>query len=518
MVPVAGAAVRSSDSPRYYTLGPAVRDWISRNVRQTKGEYAGRRIVWDPFQVFYLDELYLIDARTMLRVYQSGLWGLAKKLGKSTIGSGQALYHLCADLNLATGLVEQAPEVYLGAASQLQTGPVFNQTRQFVKGSPRLRKRLRVMRSSILCPENAIDGESAFLRALSGESATAHGFNISAGIIDELHAHADDSLLNVFESSGDMRAQSLTSIISHAGYDEDGALGSRWKEFMEHPLLEQPQPGMWVVRDREAGQLFVWYGADVREDDWEDPATWRKANPASFMTDEKLRRAYLKAKTPSQIANFQRFRCNMWVNVESSFLPTGLWASLRDDDAGRFEKGEQVWGGVDIALKHDCSAVVLAAPVGDGKRIKLKAFIFHHRETGPSMKARAVACLKQLRQDYRLMGVAYDQAYFQDEAKELEDLGFEMVQFGQGVTMTKGTQHFMQDAADRKLCWAMDKHAPELSRHMNNAVARETEAGNRITKRTKSSKKKIDGAVAGVMARELCAVEMGDDGFDFAIV
>ena len=483
-------------------MGPAVREWISRNMRQTKGRWAGKPIEWAPFQVAYLDELYLIDMRTNLRVYTSSLLGLPKKNGKSTQAAGEALHGLCADLNLSDGRIEPSPEVYLGAKSRDQAGAVFRQASQFVKASPRLSKQLRTFTNTITAPEH---GEGAFLKAMSGEAGTAHGINLSRGVIDELHEHPDDKLVNVFEQSGEAREQPLVSIITHAGYDEDGVLGERYHKFMGHADLENPERGLWIVRDREVGELFWWYGADAKQDDPADPETWMMTNPAPWITEERMARAFAKTK----LANFQRFRLNMWVNVESSFLDTGLWASLRDDLASRFQKGEKVWAGVDIALRHDNSAVVLAAPTGDG-RIKFKAFVFEHEEGRRSMKQRAMSCLRQIRQDYDLVDVAYDQAYFQDEAHELEDGGMPMVQYGQGTTMTKATQHFYQDAKDQKLCHDGDQ---VLSRHIGNAVVRETEAGQRITKKSKSSKKKIDAAVAAIMARELCAVSASQPKF-----
>ena len=69
--------------------------------------------------------------------------------------------------------------------------------------------------------------------------------------------------------------------------------------------------------------------ASDEEEDWEDPELWKRLNPSlgHIFEFEKIERDYKKAKNnPASAHNFKRFRCNMWVDNISAWLPMQDWS------------------------------------------------------------------------------------------------------------------------------------------------------------------------------------------------
>lgn len=112
----------------------------------------------------------------------------------------------------------------------------------------------------------------------------------------------------------------------------------------------------------------VIFAAD-ENDDWEDPRTWAKANPAlgDFLPVEKVAEAARLAKqNPAELNKFLRFRLNRWVQQESRWIQLEKWdacAGKVDRDALR---GRPCFGGLDLSTSVDLTAFALLFPHGDG--------------------------------------------------------------------------------------------------------------------------------------------------------
>lgn len=481
----------------YLTDGPVVRQFMATACRHTEGEFAGMPFVTEPeWQDPFLDEAFLIDPDTGLRVYEQVLWGGPKKLGKTSTAAALGLYGLTLDG--VNGMPEPMSQVLIAAKSRKQAGLAGNMARAMANTSPVLPRRLHVRQHDIL----RRDGQGV-MRWLGADAGTAQGVGPSFSITDELGIHPDERLYTTLLQSGVARRQPFHLAMTHVGWERYGVLGDLYDRAKSHPKLEvyggkgspANEPALMVVRDRENGFLFWWYGMGDRDDlEAENPVTWKKCNPASWQTPDKLRK--LKARV--QLNDYLRFNLNAWVLDIASFLPTGAWGSLSDPELV-IPRGSTVWVGVDIATAYDCSAIVVnGAYMGNDNRVRHRvvAYIYQADEGKISMKRRVAMKLRELAKKYDIAEVHYDPWRFDDQAELLADDGLEMVEFPQNHSrMVPATNTLYEVVIDGRIKHDGDE---ELARHMGHAITVQVERGSRLDKR--KSKEKIDAAVACAMA------------------
>jgi phage terminase large subunit-like protein len=132
---------------------------------------------------------------------------------------------------------------------------------------------------------------------------------------------------------------------------EAGKLSVAHTEFELQKVLEG------VVVDEQ--RFGVIYGIDV-EDDWTHPEALRKANPnfGVSVSAEFLEAAQREAvNDPRKQAIFKTKHLNVWVNAASPWLnleslQRASNAALREEDF----RGEQCWDGLDLASKTDIAS------------------------------------------------------------------------------------------------------------------------------------------------------------------
>lgn len=497
------------------TDGPRVRDFSRQFVAHTKGRWAGEPLVFEPWQREFLDESFRIDEATGLRAYQEVLLGIPRKNGKSTMASAIGLYLLTADR-------ENEPEVYVAAAARAQAGIVFRQAANFVNGSALLRQVLVPRQHHIECPSNG-----GVLRVLASDGPLAHGLNPHGVVIDELHAHKNDQLYTALTSGGGAREQPLTVTITTAGYDEEQVLGLIYNAALEKAGRIERRPGLTIVRDPDSGFLMYWYGADSTEDP-DNPLTWRHSNPASWISEDYLRRE--KAKPTMRLADFRRFHLNQWVPVAQDWLPVGAWAACREgspdpaDELHGLDPRRPVTVGIDFGVKDDTTAVVtaqrVAMPIGrrdpetpgpdDLVVVRAKHFV-PNKEGGVEADVGAILdYLRLLRVRFPVPARKPDRRFPAGPVYSYDPWGFKAMAAileGEGLMMNEVPQNdsrMVPAATDlyglvtsRRLRHDGD---PVLARHIGNVVGLSRgEAGWRMTK-LRDSSKKIDSAIATAMA------------------
>ncbi len=235
---------------------------------QTKGRWAGKPLAHELWERQFLDELFLLDA-TGKRVYKEALLGISRKNGKSTLGAELALYGLL-------GTPEYSPEVYAAAAARDQARIVFNQSKDFVEASPRLRDWLTPHRNVITCKSN-----KGIYRVLSSDAGLQYGLNPSMVVIDELWAHANGELYYALTTGQLARESPLVVSITTAGFDRSSIcfdLYERGKRLRDDGGIDAM---------RAAGFLFWWYEMDPTVD-YRDSSHWKDANPSSWIPIDAL--------------------------------------------------------------------------------------------------------------------------------------------------------------------------------------------------------------------------------------
>jgi phage terminase large subunit-like protein len=512
VAPTAGTRRR----PRYLTNGPIVSAYMRAALWHTVGEWHGKRFDPTDWQEELLREAFLIDPATGRRVYKTVLLGLPTSNGKSEFAGGLALYGLTGDG--LDGKLEPQANVYALASTRKQAGILFDEVgAEMVKASPVLRPRLVVQKTSIYNPANRGKYE-----ALASEAGAVHGLRPSFTVVDELHAHPNGKLLTTIQKSRAKRRQAMTWIVTHTGWQRYGVLGVMYDRLVAHPLLEvygdKPgEPLLMIVRDRENGVLFWWYG--WREGfDIENPDVWMQCNPSPWITRQYLLEQ--KADPSLEPGEFERFHLNAWVASEASFLPEGAWAALGDPELV-IPRGAPVFLGVDVARKKDNGAIVICQPVvGDDDELEYRmiAWIVEPNDMDgageKSMLRRVEDQILRLARRYDIREVHYDPFQMTRSADDLASLGFEMVEFPQTDTrMAIATRRFREHVAMELIKHDGD---PVFSKHVGDAAVRDVRRGDgqRVDKSSAAKDVKIDAAVAALMALDAAAnaVERGDVG------
>lgn len=477
--------------------GPHFERFARTYCRHTKGRWAGQPVILEDWQREFWWEALEIDPDTGLRVYTEVVRGMPRKNGKSTEASAAGLYGLLAD-------GEAEPEVYVGAAARQQAGIVMGQSRSMALRSPRLLDHLLVRRYYLEAP-----GNGGIMRALSSDGGLQHGLNPSWSVIDELHAHKNADLYTAMTTGGGAREQPMTLTITTAGIAEEGILGSIYAQIMSGPGDIEKRPGLTIYRDREAGFLGWWYGADG-DDDIEDPAVWTRVNPASWLQDGRyLGQQFARMKARGQLLDWQRYHLNRMVGVEEQWLPDGAWTRCLGSDQLRTDLPVGV--GIDKGQTGDLSAVVVAQRQDD--RIIVRSRVFPPAPATGHVNSEAIrAYLRELRETYPRPMVrddkthrpipgpafAYDRWAFSESSEILEDEGLNMVDFPQyASTMGPASTTTYELITTGRLVHDGD---PVLAEHVRNTTAVLTERGMKVTKPKKVTPRKNDACIAMVMS------------------
>lgn len=466
--------------PRYFKgLGAQVAEFMETWIIQTKGRWAGQPLHLEPWERELLDELYLVDHLGQ-RVYREGLVGLARKNGKSTFGSGIALHGL-----IAAG--ENAPEVYAAAASKDQARVVFNQAREMVEASPKLREWLKPYRNVISCEANG-----GVFRVLSSDAKLQHGLNASLVVIDELWAHKDPELYYALTTGQLARENPLVVSITTAGWDRDSIC---WLVFQHGEALAAKG----IDAQRAERFLHRWFAAPASAR-VEDESHWSDANPASWITQEALARE--RRRLPENI--FRRLHLNQWTEAEDAWIVPRAW----DDCAGRpqIDFNRQFWVAVDLGIRRDSTAFVWAQWASDAENAKLN---IGQEIWTPDNKAKFdVADVREYLAKWAaskagLQGAPYDPWSFRESAEILLDRGLPMIEWPQNnARMCPASETVYELIENRRIEHDGDE---EMRQQILAAVVMDTERGWRISKR--KSLQRIDAAVTLAMVCDV-AVEM----------
>ena len=483
--------------PDQLTGGPHFEAFLKRYCRHTKGRWAGQPVTLEGWQKEFWWEALEVDPSTGFRVYQEVLQGLPRKNGKSTIASGAGLYGLTAD-------GEAEPEVYVGAAARAQAGIVMGQSRAMALQSPLLLDHILVRRYYLECP-----GNGGIMRALSSDGALQHGLNPSWSVIDELHAHKNADLYTAMTTGGGAREQPMTLTITTAGVAEEGILGALYSQIHAGAGEIEKRPGLTIYRDRAAGFLGWWFGADP-DADIEDPAVWLAANPASWLQDGKyLGQQFHRLRDRGQLLDWRRFHLNQMVGVEDQWLPEGAWEKCRGDL--QIRQDLPIGVGIDKGQTGDLSAVVVSQRQDD--RVIVRSRVFPPLASTGHVNSEAIrAYLRDLRGHYPLAqardektgrplrgpAFAYDRWAFSESSEILEDEGLNMVDFPQyASTMGPASTVAYELITTGRLVHDGD---PVLAEHVRNTTAKLTERGMQVTKPKKVTPRKNDACVAMVMS------------------
>ena len=358
---------------------------------------------------------------------------------------------------------------------------------QLAQASPDLSEVCQVYRNEIRCDLN-----NGVLKVLSADHGINQGLNPTFVVIDEYHIHKNDELFNALTLGSATRNQPLCMVISTAGFDLDSPLGELYRlgRKVESGEVEDPSFG------------FTWYGPNDHEKyDHSDPETWERFNPAfnHFMNRSEMESAF----NHTHESAFIRYRLNGWTATDNAWLESGVFDALKTDR--QLKPGDRIVIGVDAAWQNDASAIV-ACSVDQPHHLEILG-LWEKPDTagGHSMGWRTPIhelkdTILEACERFSVVEIACDPWRLEETLANLAEMGLPVVEFSTNSVqrMTQATQLAFDKIINGELSHDGD---PALIRHFNNAVLREDpKRGSRLTKERKGSHKKIDGAIASIIA------------------
>lgn len=326
-----------------------------RRLRHTQGEWAGKPLVPDPWQVAYVIAptfgwVRANERGRMVRIARTLYVEVPRKNGKTTISGGIATYLTAAD-------GERGAQVYAIAAGKEQARFCFDPVKAICQRSPHLTPHLKVLRDRIV---HAATG--SYFTVVASVADLMHGANIYGAIVDELHVHKSRAVLEAVVTGTASREQPLVVIITTA---DDGRQTSVYAEQRE--FIEKLARGT-ATDPSTYGVIFA---ADSQAEDFDPFAehTWAAANPGYGISPSKEFMASQAAKakeSPAQLASFLRLHLGIRTKQNTRYLDLDVW----DRNAGMVDetqlRGREAYGGLDLASTSDLCALSWDFPDGTG--------------------------------------------------------------------------------------------------------------------------------------------------------
>lgn len=450
-------------------LCPQVKDSIGGN--------AGEPLVLRPWQRELMGHLFARRPDKRMR-HRVALVGLARKNGKSALGSGIALYGLL--------MGPKGGEVYSCAADRDQARIVFGSAKSMIEASPELAEQTKLYRDAIEVPSTG-----SVYRVLSAEAFTKEGLSPTLVIYDELHAAPTPELWNVMTLAQAARRDALTLGITTAGVKAD----STGQDSTCYRLYQYGQQVASGEVDDPTFFMAWWKSPD--DADHRDPKMWLPANPGFGDLQDREDFDSAVKRTPEN--EFRTKRMNQWVNAQTAWLPSGAWDKLPHADPVDDDTPVVIFG--DGSFSGD-STFLAACSVEEVPRIwKVAAWEKQPTDTDDWRVdiAAVEAAVLEACQRWNVVEVPFDPYRWQRSMQALAEMGVPIVEYptSSPARMVPSTAKFYDAVMSGNI---RHDHDPQLARHLDNCVIRTDRLGPRITKEHKGSPRKIDGAVCAVGA------------------
>jgi phage terminase large subunit-like protein len=459
----------------------------------TKDSVAGRsgsKLVLREWQKTLLKQIFARDDDGGLR-HRISLVGMPRKSGKSALGSVIAAFGL---MDIKT----QGAEVYSVAADRNQARIVFEDTKRMIQNCE-LREHVKIYRDAILVPAT-----NNVYRVLSADAPRHEGLSPTMVLFDELHAQPDRKLFDVMSLAQGARGKASTLIaITTAGVKTESGSGK------DTIAYEMYQRGQKIARGEIDDPTFfmAWWEAP-QEADHRLEETWKAANPG--YDDICAASDFKSAVLRTQEAEFRTKRCNQWVSSQSSWLPSGAWDKLAED----FEitPDEEYVLGFDGSYASDSTALVVCTMPKDDEKPKVKLIRTWEKNFGVDDESWRVPMdeVKQTIIDYvqnypKVREIACDPYRWASMMQELDEMGLPIVEYKTNLLnlMIPATQKVFDAVMEQTF---IHDGNPALARHIENCVIKIDHRGQRVTKESSNSKKKIDNAIAFIIAYDRATV------------
>lgn len=478
--PAPKKTVESKYSPTGLANAERVKRFAELHVKHMKDKWAGTPFHLEKFQ---WEDMVLPVYGTLnrhgRRKYRKALFEIPRFNGKSEISAMLHMYHMFAE-------PVYGGEQYAFATTKPQAAIIFDTAKRMIQADPVLRAASKIYRGVIEIPETGCT-----FRSLPFDADTSQGFHASFVTGDEVHVMKNMDMIESMLSGMVGRDSGLLIAITTAA-KQPGTTLDQLKE-------------LWN-RDPEA---YVYRAGAPLDADPHDPKVWMAANPASWITEDKLRSQYQSLP----LASFMRYHLNL--------TPTdGVGARAFNPKA--WELGGEMpiidpalpcVIGVDAAPRRDKTAVVLDQRGEDGVH-NIKTWTF---EADPEAGLLDFDELKELLRGlchmYNVSRIIVDPAHLFAIMDELMREGLPVEDFPQHASRMIPASMNLYDLV--QLGRIRHGNDPVLTKHVLNAGVKEIPpSGWRLTKVSKNEN--IDAAIALAMAAHISEAEWSNGGTSFA--
>jgi phage terminase large subunit-like protein len=458
--PVSAAPLRFAGYPSD-RAGRRLR-FIADYLIVPKGVGAGKPVRLRDFQVDIVNAAFATGIRT-------ALVSVPRANGKTALAAMLAVAELFVGAASA--------EVLVVASDQRQANITLRMARRMIELNPKLAERAQIYADRIVVPHT-----DSVLLPLPAEPGALHGFDPALLIVDELHVVTEDVWQAVTSATG-KRPESLTLAISTPAASPDSVM---WR------LVEHGRSGSdpaFVLREFMAPE-----GCDTA-----DRAAWRTGNPAlacrdPFLAEDGIEAARRTLRDPV----FRQLRLGQWVTGVEAWLPFGAWDACATQE---HPTGERCVLAFDGSASGDSTALI-GCTVEEKPHLWVEGLWENPHDPqwrvprGDVDNAVAMAF-----NTYDVVELAADPWGWRSELEAWAN------RHGEKRVLEWNTAHAqrMAPATDRLYQAVMTKSLshdgdPRLAAHMAHCVAKRTPMGDLVAKDKRNSPRKIDAAVAAIVA------------------
>lgn len=481
------------------------------------GDFEGKPFELLPWQKFVVGSLFGWKGVDGYRRFRVAYVETAKGSGKSPLAAGIGMKGLVADN-------EPRAEVYSAATKKDQAMILFRDAVAMVDQSPELSKRLTKSGTGERCWNLAYMAQGAFFRPISSDDGQS-GPRPHIGLIDELHEHKTNTVVEMMRAGTKSRRQALIFMITNAGHNRMG------------PCWGYHEYGAKVAAGEVEDDAFFPFvcSLDDQDDPFSDESCWLKANPSLQDADlpgmKYIREQVVEAKgMPSKEVIVRRLNFCQWTDAESPWISGEVWRGAQRDFDWQDLRGRRAVAGLDLSSTTDLTGMVfLVEPVEAGEPWLLVPFAWlpdvelqrkadtdrvpyiqwkaeGYLDTTPGRAISKRVILQKLSamcDFFEIIAVGYDRWRIEDLMALAADDGIslpEMKPVGQGYKdFSPALETFERMLLNGEIAHAGHK---VLDWCMSNAVIEQDGAENRKLSKEKATGR-IDLAVAAVMAAGL---------------
>ena len=319
------------------------------------GDFEGKPFELLPWQKFVVGSLFGWQGADGYRRFRVAYVETAKGSGKSPLAAGIGMKGLVADN-------EPRAEVYSAATKKDQAMILFRDAVAMVDQSPELSKRLTKSGTGERCWNLAYMAKGAFFRPISSDDGQS-GPRPHIGLIDELHEHKTNTVVEMMRAGTKSRRQALIFMITNAGHSRMG------------PCWSYHEYGAKVAAGELEDDAFFPFvcGLDESDDPFADESCWPKANPSLQDADlpgmKYIREQVVESKgMPSKEAIVRRLNFCQWTDAESPWISGEVWRGAQREFDWQDLRGRRAVAGLDLSSTTDLTALVfLVEPETDGE-------------------------------------------------------------------------------------------------------------------------------------------------------